>query len=833
MFPTNNKFVVNKLMKRSMKANKLRNLFIILAIALTTFLISSVFSIGMSFIESYQQDQIRMLGTLAHGALTKPGQNQTEKMKSLDYIDIVGVQTSVATVVNLPETANMQLALSWFDKNEWEKLKKPAISNITGYYPEKDNEIMAATWILEGMGITNPRVGMEIELSYRPFAGDDPSQVKTGKFILSGFYTEYMNLRTGNAGSMLVSKVFADNLGATTENLGAASFRFKRNSGIGEQIDRLAKDITMADGQKIKIAPIYETSAGDKISTLIGLGCIVFFLMLSGFLLIYNVLYISVSKDVRFFGLLKTVGTTPKQIKKLVTGQTLRLSIVGIPLGLLAGTLASFLFVPLALSGSTIETGVKISFSPLIYAGAALFALLTASISSIKPARKAASISPVEAMRYTGIIGKGRPKRSTSGGKLYRMAFRNIFRERKRALVVFTSLFLGMTTFLTINTLVLSMDTENYVKSYINRDFTLKNNTISFYSKEAKQKFDADLISDIEKIQGVKDLNILTVKEVNLQYDQEIYEKHLKNFFEKHKTQIPSMEQIRDNPQLFWTNLVGLDSDYIKELNKKLAEPIDVQAFERGDIALISTDNPDLYQLNSILKFSLDESGQLQSVRLGGFLPYSARYDGGVGMAPNLYVSNSKMKELVKEPMVYSVSFDTDDRDEAAVLETLKEKFKTDHEISIESKLEIAQQFQSSKTMLHILGAGMSVVLALIGILNFVNVMLTGVTVRKHEFAVMESIGLTSRQLRKMLLYEGLAYSVISCGLVTVAGNGISYGLFKMFQQQADYAIFTFPMIPFVVSIIMVIAVCLLVPMLAYRWTREHSVIERLRSAEA
>lgn len=134
--------------------------------------------------------------------------------------------------------------------------------------------------------------------------------------------------------------------------------------------------------------------------------------------------------------------------------------------------------------------------------------------------------------------------------------------------------------------------------------------------------------------------------------------------------------------------------------------------------------------------------------------------------------------------------------------------------------------------MLYILGGGLSLILALIGILNFVNVMVTGVNTRRREFAVLESIGMTPKQMKRMLALEGLTYAIISCGLVVTLGVAIDIWIFSLFKKQADYAIFTFPAIPLGLSVVIIFAVCILVPVAAYVTTTKDTVTERLRSVE-
>lgn len=829
MFPTDNRLVIKKLTVRTIKANKIRNIFVIIAIALTALLLSTIFSIGISGTESIQLQKIRTMGTIEHGGLTFPTEEQVKKLKSLDYIEDVGLMAHAGDIIETPDMGNLSLSLFWFDKTEWEKLRVPAMSNIKGRYPQAYNEIMIPEWILKRMGITKPEIGMDIPIKYGK-AGGSESEAPSENFKLSAYYTEYSNLRSGNVGNIYVSKAFVDSKGITPENSGTASVHFKSDKNIGDQLDKLSGEVVVSKKQEWKMVPLYETVNGDRLSTIIGLSGLILFIMLSSYLLIYNVLYISVAKDVRFYGLLKTVGTTPRQIKRIVTGQAMRLTFLGVPLGLAMGTAVSFVAVPFALSGASIDTGIKISFSPLIYIGAVVFSLVTTLISSIKPAGMAASISPIEAVRYTGSAVSRKIKKSSTGDKVQKMAFRNVFRNRRRAAVVFLSLFMGITTFMLVNTLVLSMDIENYVNSYMENDFTLSNNTFYQNGTGIKQKFDNDFISTLKTIEGITELRKVSQKIVTLKYDENLYKKHLEEFAKRFKIQMPTREGMKNNPSFFWSNLVGLDTQYIEKLNKSLEAPIDVEAFEAGRIALFSTNNPKLFKVDSDIVFTADEKEY--SLKLGGFLPERTAFNGGMGPAPLVYISNDYMKKLFNDPVFCTITMNATEDKEAHILKKLREMTANDNEISIDSRLETLEQFKSSKTMLYILGGGISLILALIGILNFVNVMVTGVNTRRHEFAVLESIGMTPKQVKRMLSMEGLTYAIIACGVVATLGVLLNIWIFNLFKKQADYAIFTFPTIPMVISVVIVFAVCILVPVVAYVSTSKDTVTERLRSVE-
>ena len=827
MFPNNNKKAIAKLTSRSLRNNKTRNRFVILAIVLTTLLITSVFSIGMSFLKSMENQQLKMMGTLAHGALTLPTDEQVKQLEQLDYVKKVGLGASVANVSNTPEMGNITVNLHWFDKNEWEKFRSPLNGEIVGTYPEAMNEILAPTWILKAMGIEDPKIGMEIPVTYTREKDGVLSDEITETFVLSGWYTEYMNIRSGNIGSLLVSTSFAESKDGYPINSGVASFIFNNDKNVPDLVEQLEQDIKLSAEQKVKIVPLYDQDESVDMATLTGYIGIILFLVLSGYLLIYNVLYISVSRDTRFYGLLKTIGTTAKQIRRIVIGQALRLAFIGIPIGIALGMLISFVVVPMTLSISTLKNDVEISFSPVIFIGAAIFALITTLISSIKPARVAGKVSPIEAIRYTGTNMKAKTARTSYGSKLNRMALRNIFREKKRAYVVFLSLFLGLTTFITVNALVLSMDTDNFVDSYWENEFDLYNNTMSIgYKDELKDKITEDMVKQIEEINGVTDVRITYIEYKEVKYAPKVFVKHVDAFAKKAEMEPPSEEELL-KPNRFTANVVGIDTKYVEELNQNLKTPIDVDRFNKGEVVLLGGDE-DNFKLGNC--FELTDHPN-KSFEIGGFVNMMFQAPGGM-IAPNTYISHEAFKEIVDKPMIYKLNIKAEKDKQPEILEQLRTMIADDRELYLESKLETAESMQSSKIALYILGGGIAFILAFIGILNYINTMYTGVRVRKLEFAVMESIGMTRKQLTKMLLLEGTWYAVISTALISIFGSLICYGAFKLFSMEATYAIYTFPWLPFTISIILVLGICLTVPLIAYNMTNKLSIVERLRESD-
>lgn len=189
------------------------------------------------------------------------------------------------------------------------------------------------------------------------------------------------------------------------------------------------------------------------------------------------------------------------------------------------------------------------------------------------------------------------------------------------------------------------------------------------------------------------------------------------------------------------------------------------------------------------------------------------------------------MREWFNEPFVSRISLDVSSADEQNTLPVLKQIIGSDYEISLTSKMEAMETLNSAKMVLLVLGGGIALVIALIGILNFVNVMSVSIMVRKRELATLASIGMSRKQIKKMLIYEGLGYAVITLILVLSIGNAVTYGIFKLFEQQASYATFTYPLIPMAVTIMVVLVVCFVTPQMLYRSINKSTIVERMREA--
>lgn len=836
MLKNNNQLAVKRIASRSMHQNRMRNLFAVLAIILTTFMFTTVFSIGFSLGKNMNTMMLREQGTKATIFLENPTEEQMDQAKSCSHLFAAGMQIHAGTAQS-PEHSETTFSLDYYDTTEFQHNFQPAISDLKGNYPTNQMEIMLSQAALEALKIQKPKSQMDVVLLV-----DGKEQT----FQLSGWFTDYSFTVGGFQG--FVSKAYTDALGFSAEQNGKLSMSAKTGAQSA-LLEELNSHVTLKNGQTIDSTyDVQDENGSNMMVVVVAVSVVGLIIVFSGYLLIYNVMYISVTKDIRFYGMLKTVGTSPKQIRKMVRMQAFRLSVIGIPIGILLGTVISFVVVPYAMSmfGTKGVMPTDISFNPFIYVGTILFGIFTVAVSCRKPSKLASRVSPVEALKYNGQnVAKIKPKKGTDGGKLHKMAFRNVFREKKRAILVFLSLFMGTMAFLSTNAFLGSMKLENYVDYYLPNDYTIYTNcggdNISEETEQNNIEAALKLADDLAKLDGVTSVNVNRSVDADIVFDAEVFRPFIEN--EKSgETGVESMLSFYEE-NTYSAPVISVSREMMELYNKKAKQKIDIDRFEKGEVCFVGYVNTE-EQAEQVRgkTITLTDSDSEKSISLEiGTCPTFDDYHGiNIGYywqmagAPScVLISQTAMDQLTDHPSVDNIIVDCASKAERYVTSQVKELTKTNPSVlHVEIKSEMIADFQSSMTSMNILTAGISIVLILIGIINFINVMLTGVFARRKELAVMESVGMTKKQVRKMLMFEGLYYGVITIVLILTVGNVIVYAVANLAYRIADYAVFYYPWVLMAAIAAVILVICIVIPAMVYRTISKDSVTERLRSGE-
>ena len=816
---------ITKLIKQSLRYNKKRNFFIVFTIILTSFMIASVFSIGMGYYESIKMQEKRLEGSLAQVAIGSPTDEQMQILQELDYVKHVGIAHAVGETYDIPKLG--KLLLAYVNDVQWEEMFVPTFTNVEGNYPKQRNEIMLSRHILEAMGMENAKIGMEIPLKVDIYGTDEQvSEV----FILSGIHTEFSHVNGGFVAAY-TSYELAKEYGVVASDNTTVNIMFRDEKNEDYYIQQLKNDLNIEKQQNgIQVAS-FEVIQVDTTLYII-FGVIIVFLMLTGYLLIYNVMYISIANDVRFYGMIKAIGMTSKQIKQMVKGQITILFAAGVSIGIILAIIISLILIPLIINNSGVQTGAVVSFSPYIYVGTIVFTGITVYLGVSIPIKISMNVSPVEALKYVGELDEGQRKYLPFKGKLSRLAFINLLRTKKQSSYVIMSLFMGIIVFKIVLTIVDSWDIERRIQANFTHDFL-----ISASQQATLPYLNEDFVNNISTLQGVTQVNIRTLEEGKLNYKKEL-DSYIEEMYNTILGERTNIEEILANEKmtgkLLGIGLRGMDTQELRQICDSQSQIIDFDAFERGKVLLINSNNMDLsiieqsFKTGSIMDITIGSSNTMYSMEIGGCIKIDPPATGFVvSRGTEVIVSNELIKDFFESPCIASVGINVESKYEMQIYNYLKEML-TPGEKMI-SRYEARKSMENNRIIIYVLGGGMASILALIGIFNFINVISVKIISRKRELAILQTIGMSKRQVIQLLRCEGLLYGIITIFCSSTIGIMIVWGIFSVFKNIEPTAIFEYPLTHTLIIYSIILFVCAVVPSISYKRICKEELTVRMK----
>ena len=877
---------IRRLGWRSMKAAKTRNLIAILAIALTTVLFTSLFTIAMSINDGFQQSNFRQVGGFSHGGFKYLTEEQFNELKDDPRIDQWGLRRFLGMPTTVPFNKS-HVEVSYADANyaHW-----AFCDPIEGRLPEEGTDEAATdTAVLELLGI-EPEIGAKFTLTF-----DVDGHTTTQTFTLCGWW-EYDEAVVANQVLIPESRVDAvlDEVGVTPPGsngmIGTWNLDVMLKSG-SRHIEQDLSQILADHGYQSETAGDNYIDTGvnwgytgaqlsDNLDPIVvaAIAAMLLLIIFTGYLIIYNVFQISVTNDIRFYGLLKTIGTTPRQLGWIIRQQALTLSLAGIPLGLIAGWFIGGQITPAIVS--QMEGIVPVtSVSPVIFIGAALFSLVTVLLSCRKPGRAAAKVSPIEAVRYTeGGTTKRKTKKGRGGVSLLSMAWANLGRSRSKTAVTVTSLSLAVVLLTVTVNFANGFDMDKYVSNFTASDFIVadagkfQNSVLDFTADMAVPQ---SVIDDINAQGGITDGGVIYGQTFGaLEYVTE-------DWFRQNKERFYTPEQMDNLIRLTERNEEGLLADRI-QLSGMSDFALDHLTVLDGDLSKLYEDGgryvAAVYADDDYGSAEVDSHwarlGDTVTVR---YVEETAYVDPDTGTAyaspedvpagANWVAQPVKYRDveyevaaLVTVPSAFSYryygadefilndqtflrdsgtsdvmyyAFDTTDEANDAMEEFLRDYTENvNPQFDYESKALYAAEFEGMRSMFQLCGGALSFIVGLVGVLNFFNAILTGIIARKREFAVLQSIGMTGRQLKAMLVYEGLFYALGAAVISLILTLALGPVAFTAVGSLFWFFTYRLTLTPFLIVVPVFALLGVLVPLAVYRSVSKSTIVERLREVD-
>ncbi len=850
LFGNTNDAIVKKLSDRYFKADKSRNRIAIAAILLTTILFTTIFTLGSGLMDTVQDQNIRKAGGDGQAVLNYISDEVYNDVADSALIDRIAYTKAVSYRLKNPGLKRWRSDLWYMDDTALEFAR---YMPTTGRRPEAENEIIADTKTLDALGVP-ALVGERLSLTY-----DVKGITYTADFMLCGFWeTDSLS----SIGRLIVSKAFID------AHLDILSYTYPVDNdysgvvcayvifhGSGDVESRLHQLLSEAgytcdamggspgDGNYIlaHVSPAYQSGAllDNPAMLLSGIAGILL-IILTGYLIIYNIFQISVVQDIQSYGQLKTLGTTKRQIQRLINRQAFRLSAIGIPIGLLAGFFIGRALVPFLMHGTnyTADAGIKVTANPLIFIGSAVFAFFTVFVSVRKPAKVAGAVSAIEAIRYTennpASFGKHRAKdkKSTHGAKPHHMALANLGRNRKRTALVIASMTLSLVLFNTVFTLSSGFDIDKYIAKFVNTDFVI---STAGYFQFRFEKSESDLSENfIEAVRQNK----------NFENGGRLYTTRIleETFSADHAAFTNYNKDPNGSPLV---DVYGAD-DFLLHHMEAIEGTIDLEKLKTGKYLLLSVactddgtviDNPNIRIGDTIHLNHLKKNGLSGSIDKSYDFILMAKVRNNENTtttrttgAARLYLPTENYLPLCDQPHLVSFPFNVKTGTISSMEEFLNGYVDSvEPGMDFESKATYVRSFDGLTSLILTIGGTLSIMIGIIGAANFANSVLTSMITRKKEFAMLQSIGMTGKQLKRMLSLEGLYYAIGTMLASSILGVLFSVVIVKGVSSGVWFFTYQFVLWPMLAIYPFLILLTVTIPTLLYRQIAKISILERLR----
>lgn len=777
---------------RYLKQNKRRTLVTIIGIILATALICGIGNICTSFMDYQMRNQITAKSDF-YATFQDVNKEKAEIISKSSGVTKYGYHKNLGNFI-LDE--NNSPDINAYDKTTIDSYQ---IKLKNGNYPQNENELIISEDLSNKL---NKKIGEKVTLNVGQMYYDDEESISkltnfnnttfkvvgilentsyNNEFLaISGFDINSVNNKdkldisicTKNPKDIYKTAIsIGENIGLTNDEESDEYYNYS------QEASKFYKNIEFNEG----ILRLLGASAYSNINiTLIMIVALVASLVIiCTIATIYNSFSIAISERKKQFGILNSIGATKSQIMKLVFLEAFLVSIVGIPIGLLSGTIAIDIvfriikaFFETSMFG---ELNLRVVFSPTVLIISTFIILLTIFISAIIPAINAAKISPLEAIKNSSNLKVGKIKNSKLVKKIFKtegeLAYKNLRRNKSKFRITLFSLVISIVIFISFNGFVdMFMEANQVNYGVITNDLTLYEN------RELTKKEAQNTIDEIKKVNGVKDIAKGDSHSLEIHIKENNVSEELREDLQKN-----GYVSIEGSDYNFVNSVIRFPGDY--SISKiKLSEGQfnkDIAKDEKGVI---------------LVRYSYQESLAKKGKTV------ITDYNVGDTINATIYSLDSEENEIVKDVKLKILAI-TDDiitgdtqypRDSFELIgyDDLKESLNIDNEVlsnhyyvltdqsektrnevkkvaqennlNVSDQIEEAKEYMQTINVMKIFVYGFIVVISLVSVTNIINTISTNINLRKREFAVIKSIGVTPQGFKKMIYMESVLYGILS-----------------------------------------------------------------------
>ena len=815
-----------------------RTLYTLLGVALAVAFITAIMITFESIEASELQSMENSVGRY-HGKVVETSESEIMDLKIHVLIEELGIQKIAGTIEFPEERASLFIE----EANEL-TLNLRGKSIKEGRLPERPGEIALDSFSAQLLGIT-PETGQKVSL-------DIGGKKRTYEVV--GIVSKARQESAMSKAFVEISPEEFSEISEESRVVKNAYFTVDApNNGIRVAALKVASDLEIRDKTTYNGSLIYFLENLSPVNwPAVVLGLLV---AVASMVSIYNTVQISVLERIREFGLLRAAGATPAQIRKVVFRESILVSLVGIPLGLATGVLLSFAIALYAGSQLTGLGGFATMISPLSLLLGTILGFLSVVVSSLIPALRAGKVSPVEAMRQYGVepsdfevkgIVKGQ---SSSGEKIpLKLAKRNMRRNLRTTIISVISMTMAATLFIAFSYFAGNFDTERIARGVVKSDFSIR--VASMYDDGPDEQTIEEILS-FEDVQTVAAAKFITGRLLTEYEDQDLDSRSFATFSNPEAGMRATMV---DNSGMYMALLAYNDLGIELMKTKVISGSIDLRRATSERVIIIDIENSNRHGIEAgdrvLLKtYYLNESmvqvpvaSEFVVAAVVQELPSVAyTVEGGILAAcsdkiiESLRPENGDVHLTMMDYMDHYSYVDiylrrgSDAEALESTIEEIADRYRNSTFISYsEYKKETEDAINTLSTLVY----GLIAIVGFIGICGITNTINTTIILRRREFGILRAIGMTGKQLKAMLTYEGLIFGLISAVSSVVLGLILSYTVYSLLRSEMSHLNWSIPWMGIVLAVAGAIGAGILTTLASSRKVTSLSITESIRTVE-
>ena len=790
-FENDTSAITKKLAKKSLQSEKRRNLMVVIAVALAAFLICFTGIVSTSLTQMQRNQVVDTYEAVWLGV----EENDIETLKGVPEFERVGGYYMLGEELS---EQGYHASYVYCDAQMME-ITKAQMELLEGRVPEKANEVVVSEYFLSTYG-NNAKIGDTVTLDTESFHGD---------YVVTGIM-DSVNEKEANTCAIILSNAALTEWNGFDPAGYRAYVHFKNSDQLGEElITSYCREI--AEEYELPTPSMnnrYFTYASkqpfDDFTLMAGVIALV---LIGGYIVIQSIFRISINDKIQSYGQLRTIGATPKQIKRIVKNEGRKLGSIGILIGTVLGICGGFLLF-------------SKGFNAVSYVATVILTLISSwlmvSISIRKPVKIAAGISPIEAVRFTPAQKAIRSRKKNIKLNPVSMGIANFKRDRKKTISIVASLSIGGILLMVVSSIVLVRSPEQIARLYFpDSDYKIYLQDLSEEMLVKGNPLNEELKQEVLSIDGVTDIIVAR-----------------QSLYTSIKTDANQNSGICDT-------LTDQNYAMVEAALTAGTMPTDSHSIVIHD--KIAAHFEDM-GVGSTVEFSSVDGKQSIPVTISGMFSASkmpvifghgrSHTDGSVFFAPK-----DLFCELHPEITTfdYSWSIVSDPKKDETVKAELKNIVAEHSNLALD---EIDTAIAAEKSQNSVAFGSMQVLswlVFLFGVINLINTTLSNQMSRKQENSVLRSIGLTQKQLCKMNICEGLCYAFFATLAILIVGLPISVVVSREMGSatlHGKVVPYQFPVLEMGLFILVLFGMELILSVWTIRRQKKQSLIEQMRAME-